>query len=105
MTDVAAKSLTVDLTRYIDKRHFGERPHIRGRRIPVWIIAHAMLDNADIGVPELMYSYDLSEPEVLAALLYYQIYSYEVEALEEETRAKVHHRHKMVMLHETGLLF
>lgn len=91
MTEVVTENLTVDLTRYVEKHHFGQRPHIRGRRIPIWIIAHAVIDNKDIGVPELMYAYDLGEAEVLAALLYYRVFGAEVEALEEEVREQ--HRH------------
>jgi uncharacterized protein (DUF433 family) len=84
------QSPAVDLTRYIDRRHFGERPHIRGRRIPVWVVAHAALDNPGYGVPELMYSYDLSEAEVLAALLFYEQHRDEIEAQEAAVR-QAHH--------------
>jgi uncharacterized protein (DUF433 family) len=73
---------TLELTKYIDKRFFGERPHIRGRRIPIAVIASALRDNAGVGVPELMYSYSLSEAEVLAALLYYEQHHAEIEAQE-----------------------
>ncbi|GAB4513531.1 MAG: hypothetical protein OHK0046_14320 [Anaerolineae bacterium] len=80
---------TVDLRRYIDTRHFGDRPHIRGRRIPVWVVAHAQMDNQGYGVRELMYAYDLSEAEVLAALLYYETHKDEIEAQEEAVRSAV----------------
>jgi uncharacterized protein (DUF433 family) len=62
---------TVDLNKYIEIRIFGERPHIRGRRIPVATIAHSAHRQA-WSVAELAYQFSLSEPQVLAALLYYE---------------------------------
>lgn len=67
---MADQPLTLDLTKYIDKRHFGERPHIRGRRIPVALIADAR-HKQGLDITELMEAYTLTEAEVLAALLYY----------------------------------
>ena len=61
---------TVDLTKYIETRLFGDRPHMRGRRVPVATIAYNARTN-DWDVAELAYQYTLSEAEVLAALLYY----------------------------------
>lgn len=37
MTDQLSK---VDLTKYIEVRLFGERPHIRDSRVPVAVIAY-----------------------------------------------------------------
>ena len=76
----------IDLTRYIEARHFGERPHIRGRRLPIAVIMAATRDNEGVGVPELMYAYDLSETEVLAALLYYNQHQAEIDAQEAAIR-------------------
>jgi uncharacterized protein (DUF433 family) len=59
----------IDLTQYIEQRYFGECPHVRGRRLPVWVVAYAVIDNRNIGLKELMYAYDLSEQEVLATLI------------------------------------
>ncbi len=81
----------IDLMRYIDTRWFGERPHIRGRRIPIWVIAHAVLDNKGVGIPELVYDFTLSETEVLAALLYYAQHRDEIEALEAAEFEKWRH--------------
>lgn len=81
-----ATTPTIDLRRYIDKRHFGERPHIRGRRLPVAVIVSAARDNEGYGVPELMYAYDLSETEVLAALLYYSQHQADIDAQEAALR-------------------
>jgi uncharacterized protein (DUF433 family) len=78
----------IDLTRYIEKRHFGDRPHIRGRRIPIWVIAHTLRDNVHYGVSELMYDFDLSESEVLAALLYYEQNADAIEAQEAEVNGQ-----------------
>lgn len=66
------ETLTVDLRRYIDRQFFGDQPHVRGKRVPVWVIARTLRDNPGYGVPELMYDFTLSEIEVLAALLYYE---------------------------------
>ena len=62
---------TVDLNKYIETRFFGERPHIRGRRIPVATIAHST-QSQGWSVADLAYQFTLSEPQVLAALLYYE---------------------------------
>ena len=61
---------TVDLNKYIETRIFGERSHIRGRRIPVAVVVYFGRDN-ERTVAELMDDFSLSESEVLAALLYY----------------------------------
>ena len=71
----------LDLSKYIEKRFFGERPHFRGRRIPVATIAYTARDN-NHGVAELMYDFTLSESEVLAALLYYSEHKQEIDAQE-----------------------
>lgn len=76
------------LTDYIEKRRFGDRPHIRGRRVPVSIIASAARDNTGVGVPELADAYGLSETEVLAALLYYAHHQEEIDTQEAQLAAK-----------------
>ncbi|HLU09207.1 MAG TPA: DUF433 domain-containing protein [Oceanobacillus sp.] len=73
----------VDLRKYIEVRLFGERPHIRGRRIPVANIVRAMQMN-NLSVAETAYNFSISEAEVLAALLYYEEYKEEIERQEEE---------------------
>lgn len=80
MTD---HSVTVDLTKYIEIRLVEERPHIRGRRIPVAMIAHRMQANRWT-VAETAADFSLSESEVLAALLYYQEHQAEIEQQERE---------------------
>jgi uncharacterized protein (DUF433 family) len=70
-----------DLSKYIEQRFFGERPHIRGRRIPIAAIVHFGRENHR-SVADLMDDFTLSEPEVLAALLYYSEHKEEVDAQE-----------------------
>ncbi len=77
---------TVDLRKYIEVRIFGERPHIRGRRIPVATIAHSAASQG-WSVSELAYQFTLSEQQVLAALLYYQEHKDEIEVQEAEEQA------------------
>ena len=79
MTD---QPLTIDLTKYIETRYFGARPHIRGRRVPVALIAYARRDH-DMHITEIMDAYTLSEAEVLAALLYYAENHDEMDAYEK----------------------
>jgi uncharacterized protein (DUF433 family) len=71
----------IDLSKYIEKRHFGERPHIRGRRLPVAVLAlNAKINNKSID--ELAREYTLSDEQVLAALLYYNEHQDEIDAQE-----------------------
>ncbi len=75
------RTFAVDLSKYIETRLFGDRPHIRGRRIPISVIAHTASSNGH-GIPELMYDFDLSEAEVIAALFYYSEHQESIEAQE-----------------------
>jgi uncharacterized protein (DUF433 family) len=74
---------TVDLRKYIEVRLFDERPHIRGRRIPVAIVVGSMREN-NLSIADTAYNFSISEAEVLAALLYYQEHKDEIERQEEE---------------------
>lgn len=82
---VAQTALPIDLSQYIETRYFDDRPHIRGRRIPISVIANTASSNQH-GVPELMVDFDLTETEVLAALLYYV----EHKAMIETQEAAIH---------------
>ena len=62
---------------------FGERPHIRGRRVPVAFIAYNARTNA-WDIAPLAYEFTLSEAEVAAALLYYQEHKDLIDAQEAE---------------------
>jgi len=88
MTDQTA--FAIDLSQYIDTSRFGERPHIRGRRIPISVIANTAKADKH-GVPELMYDFDLSEAEVLAALLYYVEHKEMIEAQEDALHEQYKH--------------
>ncbi len=72
---------TLDLSKYIETRFFGERPHIRGRRVPVAAIVCFGREN-NRSVAELIDDFTLSEAEVLAALLYYSEHKEAVDAQE-----------------------
>ncbi len=85
---MAPQAPTIELTRYIEYRRFGSRPHLRGRRIPIAVVASAARDNPEIGIEGLQIAYDLSEIEVLAALLYYAQHQAEIDAQEAELNAK-----------------
>lgn len=75
------------LENYVEKHLLGERPHIRGRRIPVAQIARRMKLN-NWTVAETAYDFSLSEAEVLAALLYYTENQSDIDAQEAEEQAK-----------------
>jgi uncharacterized protein (DUF433 family) len=79
---------TVDLSKYVEKRLFGERPHVRGRRVPVATIAYNARTN-HWDVVELAYQFTLSEAEVLAALLYYAEHKDEIDVQERVEQEKL----------------
>ncbi len=85
---------TVDLNKYIETRIFGERPHIRGRRIPVATIAHSAHSQA-WSVADIAYQFTLSEPQVLAALLYYEENKDLIEAQEAAYQTELDEAHKL----------
>jgi len=84
------RDFVIDLSKYFETRFFGERPHIRGRRIPIAVIAHTASANKH-GVAELIYDFDLSEAEILAALLYYSEHKVMIEAQEEAIHQEYKH--------------
>ena len=65
------KAPALDLTKYVEARLFGDRPHVRGRRVPVAAIAYNAKTNG-WDVATLAHEFTFSEAQVLAALLYYQ---------------------------------
>ncbi len=77
---------TVDLKKYIDHHYFGDRPHIRGRRVPIGQIA-AYYYESHLSVAQIAYELTLSEAQVLAALLFYQEHKATVEAVEAAEQA------------------
>lgn len=76
----------LDLSKYVETRLFGARPHIRGRRIPIATVAH----NAHAHgwtIAQTATEFGLSENEVLAALLYYAENEQLIEDLEAAEQA------------------
>jgi uncharacterized protein (DUF433 family) len=72
-----------DLRKYVETRLFDARPHLRGRRIPVATVAYNVRTNGWT-VAETAHNFGLSEPEVLAALLYYYEHHEEIDRQEAE---------------------
>lgn len=77
----------VDLSKYIETRLFEERPHIRGRRIPIAMIVYTARGN-QWDVAETAYQFSLSEAEVLAAMLYYQEHREDIDRQEADEQLK-----------------
>lgn len=71
----------VDLRKYIEMRN--DRPHIRGRKLPIAFVASAERENK-MSVAELAYDFTLTEEQVLAALLYYREHKEEIDAQDVE---------------------
>lgn len=94
MTEKTEISTPVDLSKYIEVRIFGERPHVRGRRIPVATLAHSAQSQGWSTI-ELAYNFGLSEPQVLAALLYYAEHKEEIEAQEEAYQAELDEAYRL----------
>lgn len=92
MTDQAAP--TIDLSKYIEIRVFGDRPHIRGRRVPVATLAYSARD-LGWGVSRLAYEFTLSEPEVLAALLYYEEHKEQIDTQEAAYQAELDEMYRL----------
>ncbi|MCA0452354.1 MAG: DUF433 domain-containing protein [Chloroflexi bacterium] len=77
---------TADLRKYIDFKFFGNRPHIRGRRIWVSMIAVNAEAN-QWNIPRLAHEFSLTEEEVLAALLYYREHQDEIDRQDAEEQS------------------
>jgi len=73
----------LDLSKYIEVRLFGERPHIRGRRIPVATVASNAIAHG-WSIPETAEEFGLSEAQVLTALLHYAENKEMIDAQEAE---------------------
>lgn len=89
----AAIPETVDLSKYIELRD--QRPHVRGRRLPIVFIAAAQ-QASDLSIAELAYQFSLSEEQVLAALLYYREHKVEIDrqdAADAEESRKLHQQY------------
>ena len=71
MSEQTPVPATVDLSKYIETRFFGERPHIRGRRLLVSMVA-ANAEGNGWNTADLAHDFGISEEEGLAAVLYYR---------------------------------
>lgn len=78
MTRLEAVPTMVDLRKYIDTQFFGERPHIRARRVLVSTIA-GHIDQNGWSIAETAHHLTLREEDVLAALLYYREHHAEID--------------------------
>ena len=84
----------IDLRKYIDTNTYMERPHIRGRRVPVATIAHSGRSQG-WDVAELAYQFTLSETQVLAALLYYEEHKDQIEVQEVAYQAELDEAYRL----------
>jgi uncharacterized protein (DUF433 family) len=74
---------TTDLRKYIETRFYGERPHIRGRRLLVSMLV-ANFEGNGWTVAETARNFGIAESEVLAALLYYHEHKAEIDSQDAE---------------------
>jgi uncharacterized protein (DUF433 family) len=85
---------TVDLSKYVEIRLFGERPHIRGRRIPVATVAYNARTHGWNNA-ETAHNFGLSESQVLAALLYYAEHQDLIDAQEAAYQAELDEAYRL----------
>ena len=78
---------TIDLRKYIDTTFYAERPHIRGRRVLVSMIAANAREN-DWSAARLAHEFSLTEEQILAALLYYHEYKTEIDQQDVEEQQR-----------------
>lgn len=75
----------VNLSKYIDNTLMSGRPHIRGRRVPVWTVQASY--EAGRSIAEIAYDFTITEEQIFAALLYYREHKAEIDAqIEEDNR-------------------
>jgi uncharacterized protein (DUF433 family) len=72
----------LNLSKYIDVSLMGDRPHVRGRRMPIATLV-AFRNGEQLNISELAYAFTLTQAEVLAALLYYEEHRDEIDAYEQ----------------------
>lgn len=84
----------VNVSKYVEVRLFGERPHIRGRRIPVATIAYSARSQ-NWTVAELAHQFGLNESQVLSALLYYAEHQAEIDRQEVDYQAELDEAYRL----------
>lgn len=89
-----AKAPSLDLSKYIEARFFGERPHIRGRRVPVATVAYNHHTHG-WNIAETAHNFGLSEAEVLAALLHYEEHKVEIDEQEKAYQAELDEAYRL----------
>jgi uncharacterized protein (DUF433 family) len=94
MSAQAQSPAEVDVSKYVETRFYGERPHVRGRRIPVADVAY-YARSQNWTVAELAYQFGLSEPQVLAALLYYAEHQSEIDKQEADYQAELDEAYRL----------
>ncbi len=93
MTAQETIPVSVDLSKYIDSKLFGSRPHIRGRRVWVSLIAsNAVTNHWDVAT--LAHEFSLTEEQVLAALLYYREHKDEIDRQDAEEQKEFDEAYK-----------
>jgi uncharacterized protein (DUF433 family) len=85
---------TIDLRKYIDTQFFGERPHVRGRRVPIATIAYNARTH-HWSVAEAAHNFGLSERQVLAALLHYAEHQDEIDEQEAAYQAELDEAYRL----------
>jgi uncharacterized protein (DUF433 family) len=83
----------VDLRKYVETRLFQQRPHLRGRRLPIAMIAYNYHANGWT-VAETAHNFTITEDQVLAALLYYSEHKSIIDAQEAQEAAAFDEMHK-----------
>jgi uncharacterized protein (DUF433 family) len=86
--------LDIALNKYIDNTLFGERPHVRERRILVSMIAANAAENQWSNL-RLAEEFSLSEEEVLAALLYYREHKEEIDQQDAEEQKQFDNQYRL----------
>jgi len=72
-------AVPVDLSKYIERKRYGERPHIRGKKVLVSFVARGAIAN-NMSAKDLAYDFTITEEEATAALLYYYEHKEEIDA-------------------------
>lgn len=87
---MASQAPILDLSKYVEIRVFGLRPHIRGRRVPIATVAYTA-QSQGWDITRLASEFSLSEAQVLSALLYYEEHRHEIDAQEAAYQAELDH--------------
>lgn len=84
MTTPVSETEKVNLSKYIDNSLMESRAHLRGRRMPVWLVAASF--EGGMSLARVVCNYTITEEQILAALLYYREHQDEIGGQREENR-------------------